>query len=120
MDLSTVLYVLGAVVYGLWRNRSKAVEAKPQTKPVWIPPPPTEVFPYPSPPQPAPTAKPQSLTKASSKPKAKTKEAPAHSPAPKQPYRPLSQEDWRKVVIGSVLLEPRFDRPYQGPAQERP
>jgi len=117
MDLSTVVYVLGAILYGIWRNRSKSVETKPQAKPVWTPPPPDLAY---TSAQPVPSAAPKRPKSSKAAPSFAEPTA-ASTPAKDQPspqdYRPVSQEDWKKIVIGSVLLEPRFDHPYQGPAQ---
>ncbi len=41
MDLSTVVYVLGAVLYALWSRRSTPSPQQAPSPPVWTPPPPS-------------------------------------------------------------------------------
>jgi len=117
MDLSTVVYVLGAVLYALWSRRSTPATPKSQPPPVWTPPPPSPRVKGPN--QRAQT--PNDRNQAPKTPRATPSTTPIPSSElvalenPPSDLRPKTTEDWRKAVIWSSLLDPRFDRPYRGP-----
>jgi len=125
MDLSTVVYVLGAVLYALWSRRSTASSDKsPVPPPVWTPPPPAPAAespivrqplkskPLKSKPPGQPFERPSSALRAN-------KDLPSDSEFVEknvEDLRPKDLQDWRKAVVWSSLVEPRFDQPYRGPS----
>lgn len=117
MDLSTVVYVLGAVLYALWSRRSTPSPQQDPSPPVWTPPPP-------SPQVEAPNQRAQIPNKRIQTPKAPqaiqstTPNLSSELDALEKPssdLRPKTTEDWKKAVIWSSLLDPRFDQAYRGP-----
>jgi hypothetical protein len=117
MDLSTVVYVLGAVLYALWSRRSNPSTQQAPSPPVWTPP-------SPSPPVKASNPSAQMPNNRIQAPKtgpaiqSTTRIQPSEPDALEKPgsdLRPKTTEDWKKAVIWSSLLDPRFEKPYRGP-----
>jgi hypothetical protein len=117
MDLSTVVYVLGAVLYALWSRRSTPSTQQAPSPPVWTPP-------TPSPQVEAPNQRAQIPNNRIQTPKtgpaiqSTTPNLSSELDALEKPssdLRPKTTEDWKKAVIWSSLLDPRFDQAYRGP-----
>jgi len=117
MDLSTVVYVLGAVLYALWRRRSTPSTQQAPSQPVWTPPPPSPQVVAPNQRAQTPNTRiqgPKTLRAIQSTTPIPSSELDALDPPPSD-LRPKTTEDWKKAVIWSSLLDPRFDQPYRGP-----
>lgn len=117
MDLSTVVYVLGAVLYALWSRRSTPSTQQAPSPPVWTPPPPSPQVVAPNQRAQTPNTRiqgPKTLRATQSTTPIPSTELDALE-NPSSDLRPKTTEDWKKAVIWSSLLDPRFDRPYRGP-----
>ena len=117
MDLSTVVYVLGAVLYALWSRRSTPSTQQAPSQPVWTPPPPSPQVVAPNQRAQTPNTRiqaPKTLRAIQSTTPIPSSE---HDPLENHPsdLRPKTTEDWKKAVIWSSLLDPRFEKPYRGP-----
>jgi len=124
MDLSTIVYIVGALAYALLRRQSK-----PKPIPDHIPDPGPVVFqpskaplpmpsaPVPAPPLPGPRLTPRSkntpISLNQTQPAVLT-ESGLRSELQAQPEtnafpRP-DRNEWRRAIVLSALLEPRYDR----------
>lgn len=117
MDLSTVVYVLGAVLYALWSRRSTPSTPKAPPPTVWTPPPPSPQVEAPNQRTQTPNTRiqaPNTLRATKSTTPIPSTELDAME-SPSTDLRPKTTEDWKKAVIWYTLLDPRFDRPFRGP-----
>ena len=117
MDFSTVVYVLGAVLYALWSRRSTPSTQQAPSPPVWTPPPPSPQVEAPNQRAQIPNTRiqaPKTLRAIQSTTPIPSSEHDALENHPSD-LRPKTTEDWKKAVIWSSLLDPRFDQPYRGP-----
>lgn len=120
MDLSTIVYIVGALAYALLRRQSKP---KPVPKPspgtvVFQPSkPPLPSVPLPAPPLAGPKLTPRSKTTSISMSHAQPSiltESELSSEPNTQPEtntfpRP-DRNEWRRAIVLSTLLEPRYDK----------
>lgn len=120
MDLSTIVYIVGALAYALLRRQSKPKPVpKPSPGPVVFQPskPPLPSVPLPAPPLASPKLTPRSKTTSISMSHAQPSiltESELSSEPNTQPEtntfpRP-DRNEWRRAIVLSTLLEPRYDR----------
>ncbi|NDC72518.1 MAG: hypothetical protein EBZ62_03575 [Sphingobacteriia bacterium] len=120
MDLSTIVYIVGALAYALLRRQSKPKPVpKPSPGPVVFQPskPPLPSVPLPAPPLAGPKLTPRSKTTSISMSHAQPSiltESELSSEPNTQPEtntfpRP-DRNEWRRAIVLSTLLEPRYDR----------
>ncbi|MEY3573692.1 MAG: hypothetical protein RLZZ617_290 [Bacteroidota bacterium] len=120
MDLSTIVYIVGALAYALLRRQSKPKPVpKPSPGPVVFQPskPPLPSVPLPAPPLAGPKLTPRSKTTSISMSHAQPSiltESELSSEPNTQPEtntfpRP-DRNEWRRAIVLSTLLEPRYDK----------
>jgi len=120
MDLSTIVYIVGALAYALLRRQSKPKPVpKPSPGPVVFQPskPPLPSVPLPAPPLAGPKLTPRSKTTSISMSHAqpsiltesKLSSEPNTQPETNTFPRP-NRNEWRRAIVLSTLLEPRYDR----------
>lgn len=120
MDLSTIVYIVGALAYALLRRQSKPKPVpKPSPGPVVFQPskPPLPSVPLPAPPLAGPKLTPRSKTAPISMSHAQPSiltESELSSEPNTQPEtntfpRP-DRNEWRRAIVLSTLLEPRYDK----------
>ena len=120
MDLSTIVYIVGALAYALLRRQSKPKPVpKPSPGPVVFQPskPPLPSVPLPAPPLASPKLTPRSKTTSISMSHAQPSiltESELSSEPNTQPEtntfpRP-DRNEWRRAIVLSTLLEPRYDK----------
>lgn len=120
MDLSTIVYIVGALAYALLRRQSKPKPVpKASPGPVVFQPskPPLPSVPLPAPPLAGPKLTPRSKTTSISMSHAQPSiltESELSSEPNTQPEtntfpRP-DRNEWRRAIVLSTLLEPRYDK----------
>lgn len=120
MDLSTIVYIVGALAYALLRRQSTPKPVpKPSPGPVVFQPskPPLPSVPLPAPPLAGPKLTPRSKTTSISMSHAQPSiltESELSSEPNTQPEtntfpRP-DRNEWRRAIVLSTLLEPRYDK----------
>lgn len=122
MDLSTIVYIVGALAYALLRRQAKpkpAPDHHPGPGPVVFPPSkaPLPSVPLPAPPLAGPKLTPRSKTTSISMSHAQPSiltESELSSEPNTQPEtntfpRP-DRNEWRRAIVLSTLLEPRYDK----------
>ncbi|MBM3912856.1 MAG: hypothetical protein FJ351_00230 [Sphingomonadales bacterium] len=123
MDLSTIVYIVGALAYALLRRQSKPKPIpRPSPGPVVFQPSkaPLPSVPLPAPPLAGPKLTPRSKTTSISMSNAQPSiltESELSSEPNNQPEtntfpRP-DRNEWRRTIVLSALLEPRYDKGLQ-------
>ena len=120
MDLSTIVYIVGALAYALLRRQSKPKPVpKPSPGPVVFQPskPPLPSAPLPAPPLADPRLTPRSKTTPISishaQPSILTESELSSEPNTQPETNTFPRPDrneWRRAIVLSTLLEPRYDK----------
>ncbi|MBM3929722.1 MAG: hypothetical protein FJ336_00365 [Sphingomonadales bacterium] len=120
MDLSTIVYIVGALAYALLRRQSKPKPIpKPSPSPVVFQPskPPLPSAPLPAPPLAGPRLTPRSkntpISMSHAQPSILTESELSSKPNTQPETNTFPRPDrneWRRAIVLSTLLEPRYDK----------